>query len=124
MRQLVGSHFYPERMRTRGVIDAELTLLVVVRRPIGEQVGRRANSTSCSNETRTRDVSPPMGKGAQIRKERAEKRDQEAAQLKGGKANPKATANQPPWPQPGNMPPFGLPGVHRTMIQSRRSCRS
>jgi hypothetical protein len=49
-----------------------------------------------------------MGKGARIRKERAEKRDQQAAQLKGGKASSKATGNQPPWP--GNMPSFGLPG--------------
>ncbi|WP_205878915.1 hypothetical protein [Mycobacterium camsae] len=52
-----------------------------------------------------------MGKGARIRKERAEKRDQKAAQLKCGKANPKATANQPPWPPPANMPQFGLSGV-------------
>lgn len=52
-----------------------------------------------------------MGKGARIRKERAEKRDQKAAQLKRGKANPKATANQPPWPPPANMPQFGLSKV-------------
>jgi hypothetical protein len=52
---------------------------------------------------------PPIGKGARIRKERAEKRYHEAAQLKGEKANPKATGNHPPWPPPGNMPPFGLP---------------
>ncbi|ASL12218.1 hypothetical protein U8D42_28815 (plasmid) [Mycobacterium europaeum] len=52
-----------------------------------------------------------MGKGARIRKERAEKRDHEPAQLKGGKSNPKPTGNQPPpWPPSGKMPPFGLAG--------------
>lgn len=51
-----------------------------------------------------------MGKGARIRKERAEKRDQETDRRKGEKVNPKGTGDQSPWPPSGNVPPFGLPG--------------
>lgn len=51
-----------------------------------------------------------MGKGARIRKERAEKRDHDPARWKGGKSNPKPTGNQPPPWASGKMPPFGLAG--------------
>jgi hypothetical protein len=93
-------------MRTRNDIDAGLKCSTLcVDQPANRTVIRRPPDR---DELLGGKVMPPMGKGARIRRERAEKRDQEATQSNGAKADPKPRGTQPPW-TPGNKPPFGLP---------------